>query len=534
MGKLRILQLCDYMQLGGAESHIITLSKGLIDKGHIVQIASSLGPAVSKLSECGIKFHELNFYNPQNYFINAEKLLNIIVEENIDIVHVHPSQSQIAISLTRLIKIVPVITTIHGAYKTPSIEGLEEFFNGFVFVSEETKKFHLDNQFVNKKLNMVIPNSVPFRTNEEEKLIPNMHALKIIYVSRLAEDKFPSIVYFINCIEQIIKFLNVEITIIGQGSKYNEVLELANVINYKLDKKVINVINGSVDVIDFMKKADVVVGVGRVILEALSVKKIPICIGNKNYVGIINKYNLLEVAKVNFTDRNSSRNLSPEFLINDLIKIQNEPEQVLSELNETVLLSKSYFEIGISAEKHQEFYREVIKTFTRKNFTLKDILKYKRKLRVLDVVRAAYDLKLNGCTYTLDNAKDTRVLIIPDISDENDKWITVLLELIKNKSFEDKITIIIRIQNQFHSIMDEVIQKIQKVLELFEAKYKIDILVDCEYHDEVNEVLFLSEISCFVPTNNNQNNTIFLCRLLGGKIVNSCEIPELARTGVIV
>ena len=74
LAKLKILQVYDFMKLGGAESHIITLSKELIDQGHTVHIASSDGPAVSRIYDLRIPFHEVDVYNPKNYFTNAEIL----------------------------------------------------------------------------------------------------------------------------------------------------------------------------------------------------------------------------------------------------------------------------------------------------------------------------------------------------------------------------------------------------------------------------------------------------------------------------
>jgi len=54
--KLNILYLYDYMKLGGAETHIITLSKAIKDLGHNVYIAAPNGPAVKWIKEENIIF----------------------------------------------------------------------------------------------------------------------------------------------------------------------------------------------------------------------------------------------------------------------------------------------------------------------------------------------------------------------------------------------------------------------------------------------------------------------------------------------
>lgn len=314
---------------------------------------------------------------------------------------------------------MPIITTIHGPYQSPSVEGLEDFFDGFIFVSEETEKFHLESlEIISNNLSRVIPNSVPF-TQREVTVLKSKEVMKIIYVSRLDNDKFPSILFFMNCIEQIRKLINIEVAIVGKGSKYNDVCQLADNINRKLNQNVVKVINGAANIFEYMESADIVIGVGRVILEALSINKIPICIGNNNYVGIINKENLLKVSKVNFTDRNSSRRLSPEYFINDLIKIKYEAERIIKQLNETVQIARSKFDISISAKEHENFYNKVISRFSNR-LTIDSIINYNCGIYNLRVFQSALSLKQQGNQYILDNARDIRVLINPDFSDKND------------------------------------------------------------------------------------------------------------------
>ncbi|MFD1349894.1 glycosyltransferase [Oceanobacillus caeni] len=527
MDLLRILQVYDYMQLGGAETHIITLSKALMGKGHNVQIVSSNGPAVEKINELGIDFHELDVYDPTKYFINAEKIIEIIEREKINIVHVHPFHSQVVMSLVKLIKDIPIVTTIHGAYRTPSVEGLNEFFDRFIFVSEEANKFHLENKLIRKDIIEIIPNCVPLVPNGKGSIL-NTNILKVVYVSRIDVDKLPSILFFIKCIEEIVKYLDVEITFIGQGSKYNELINLVNDINQKLNKSVVSVVNGSVDVVRYMKAADIVVGVGRVLLEALSINKIPLCIGNNHYVGILNREKLMRISEVNFTDRNSTQELLPELLIKDLLRVKQNPGKVLMELKETILQFKKCFDIKISAERHENLYRKVINEYSGKKFEICDISKYKLKLDEIEKIHYANELKANGYTYILDGAKEIRILLMPNFYDKNDWWSRSLIDSITNNKCIRKSTVVIRIDNQFHSELKEIIEKIQTEINPYENEYNLDILIDCEYQDYITETLFLSEIDYFVPTNKNQHEIIYKCKLLEVQILNNEDVNVVA------
>lgn len=245
MKKLNILQLYDYMELGGAESHIITLSKSLMELGHNVSIASSFGPAVNTLKRLSIPFYEIERPDESTLMSNAGKLLEIVDRLKIDIIHSHPFQSQVLASLIKLIREIPVVTTIHGSYNTPSVSGLENFIDHYIFISPETLRFHNDNFiFMKNKNYQMIPNCV--EVCEDVQIELNTKQLTITYISRLDNDKLPSIKFFINSIEVLAKKHDIKVFIIGKGKKYNNILNKAKLINNQLSKQVIQVMGVSI------------------------------------------------------------------------------------------------------------------------------------------------------------------------------------------------------------------------------------------------------------------------------------------------
>lgn len=514
MEKLKILQVYDHMQLGGAESHIITLSKGLIDSGHSVQIVSSNGPFVSQIKKFGIKFHELSLNNSDNYLINVDKILEIIEEEKIDIVHVHPFHSQIIMGLVRLIKNIPLVTTIHGAYSTPCVNGLAEFFDYIICISKESYNFHINNNLILSNELELIPNCVP---TMDFKRTPILQAkiLRIGYISRLDEDKFDSILFFINCIEVIVNTFEVEISIVGQGSKYNEVLSIIENINTKFNKTVVKLVKGVEDIVPYMNNFDVIIGVGRVLLEALSVGRIPICIGNSNYVGILNKEKLMKISEVNFTDRNTKEILLPELLINDLLKIKENQGHILKELDETIFKLMTNFDIKLSVTSHEKIYKKVLKHYSEKKVNLYN---FNYKIDYIDNIKLAYSLIENNYSYVLDNVREKTVLFIPNFNDSNDMWQERLNETVVGNN-NHTTTYIFRISNEFQINLNEFLEEIELNLKPLINLYQLDVLIDCEYHDNVTEFLFLKEMNYFVQTNNNQYKVKYLCRILGVKII---------------
>ena len=52
---MKILMLCDSMDCGGAETHVLTLSSALVARGHEVYIVSRGGRLVKELLRAGVK-----------------------------------------------------------------------------------------------------------------------------------------------------------------------------------------------------------------------------------------------------------------------------------------------------------------------------------------------------------------------------------------------------------------------------------------------------------------------------------------------
>lgn len=513
MNKLNILQIYDYMKLGGAETHIITLSRALMDRGHNVYIAGSFGPAVNAVKGENIPFLEIDPPEENKLLENAWKIVEIIDYYNIDVIHVHPFQSQNVVALVNILRDIPVVTTIHGSYLTPSVEKLECFYNNFIFVSQESLDFHLEEGLLNKKNCYVVPNCVKIEANEIS-LHSKKDSLQIAYISRIDTDKLPSIVFFVECVEQLTKQMDIQVEIIGSGNQFSYLKDLIDKINRNSSKEVINLINGSDNINQHITKSDIVVGVGRVILEALALGKIPICIGNNNYVGIVNAKTLKKISNVNFTDRNTHNPYKKELFIEDINSILEKPEKVKKEIQESLKYLLNHFDIKLSAKEHERIYLEIINNHHSKTFR-SNSLKYLNHIDEIESINFAFELNNQGIKYQLDTMKNNKILLKPDFYSENDNW-TAVFNNLGNHFDLDNTTVVIRIDYDYLDNIDEILEKISVVFDSLDKKF--DLLIDYQYHDEVNEDLFLLEMDMFIVTNNNQQKYMYKCELFGCKI----------------
>ena len=79
------------MDIGGAETHIMELAKGLAAAGHTVHVVSEGGIFADELVNCGIPhtYAPLSSKTPKNILSSYKILKKLMQEEQFDIVHSH-------------------------------------------------------------------------------------------------------------------------------------------------------------------------------------------------------------------------------------------------------------------------------------------------------------------------------------------------------------------------------------------------------------------------------------------------------------
>ena len=172
-----------YPTYGGSGVVATELGKGLAQKGHQVHFITYKRPARLGAFIENVYFHEVAIYDyplfqyePYDTLL-ASKLVDVIVHEDLDILHVHYAvpHASVAYNAKKILlsqgkKYIPVVTTLHGTDITlvgsnPSFAPVVEFSinksDGVTAVSEQLKK-QTQNSFQIKKDIEVIYNFIDF------------------------------------------------------------------------------------------------------------------------------------------------------------------------------------------------------------------------------------------------------------------------------------------------------------------------------------------------------------------------------------
>jgi glycosyltransferase involved in cell wall biosynthesis len=171
MKSLRILQVIDGMNIGGAEVLLVDLVRRLREAGHAVQVAySTPGPMSARLAEMGVTLTRLPRFarvDPVLLF----RLMRLMRREKPDIVHTHLFKSDLHGRLAARLASVPVvISTAHNndswARRAPLgwLYGCtSRLADRLIAVSEEVREYQLRYTFIPPEKIVTIDNGVDMR-----------------------------------------------------------------------------------------------------------------------------------------------------------------------------------------------------------------------------------------------------------------------------------------------------------------------------------------------------------------------------------
>jgi glycosyltransferase involved in cell wall biosynthesis len=163
-----ILQLIDGLNIGGAEILLRDLSVGLVQRGFRVSIGySTPGPLARDLQELGLPITRLPRLTRIDPILFAG-MIRLMRKDPPQIVHTHLFKSDFHGRLAARIAGVPVVvSTLHSidrwAQKRPlgNLYGLtSRFSDRLIAISEDVKKFHIENTAVGEAKFVTIENGV--------------------------------------------------------------------------------------------------------------------------------------------------------------------------------------------------------------------------------------------------------------------------------------------------------------------------------------------------------------------------------------
>jgi glycosyltransferase involved in cell wall biosynthesis len=242
--KIRVLECIRQGQIGGGESHLLSLSTNL-DKGAFEPIVLSFtdGPMIDMLKKKGIQTHIIFTEKPFNIFI-WKKVKKLIRENNIDIVHAHGTRANSNVFWAAKSLNIPLIYTIHGwsfhddqqpfvkKFRILSEKFLTSRTNLNISVSESNKQS--GRKYIKSFTSTVVNNGIdqekfdPAKsfTSIRQELGIDKNATLLLFIARFTSHKQP--LTLIRAFAGVVKKLPaLKLLMVGDGDEKSTALTLA-------------------------------------------------------------------------------------------------------------------------------------------------------------------------------------------------------------------------------------------------------------------------------------------------------------------
>lgn len=359
---MRILILTDSMDAGGAETHILTLAKGLSEIGHTVIVSSGGGRAAAELKRMGIKHVELPLasHSPRVAADSYLKLCILCRRAHIDIIHAHARMAAFIGSRVARKLSIAFVTTAHARF---SVTAMKKRFSCWgtlcAAVSEDIKQYLCENYGVSPDNIRVIENGIDTRIFSPAKKRSGK-GIRLVFMSRMDKDCSKAAFMLCEMASEIhARFPDLSITLAGGGELLEKVkLRARRARRCGIDIRVLGHVS---DVPALFRDADIFVGVSRAALEAMSCGVPTVIAGDEGFFGIVDEYNFNDAKNDNFCARAYVK-MTTNALFDSICRICAMDELSRSllgkRLREQVILSNSSEEM---VKKTLALYRDALK-----------------------------------------------------------------------------------------------------------------------------------------------------------------------------
>lgn len=361
---MNILMALSQLEVTGAEVYGTVLSDELIRRGNKVYIVSD---TLTKPTNAQYEKIEFNKRKLIHRVSQVRKLLRIIKENDIQVVHAHSRASSWSCAIACRIAKIPLVTTIHGRQPVHLSRKIVKAFGDYSLSVCENIRDHVVNDLKVKPENItVLRNMINTKEYQKQSLIQSTKNEKIIsIIGRLSGPK-GDVTY--NLLDILHRRKDFKIQVIGGKDIPQRFKKFTGNVDF------LGYVN---NVSDRIRESSIVIGAGRVAVEAILCEVPVLAIGEAESVGIVTNDRLNTALKSNFGD--ISLNHTPLFRWTDVIpeidKGFNISKEELSTLREKVI---SEFSIENIVHKIEKIYQQQI---VKKNKYEMPVIMYHRVIK---------------------------------------------------------------------------------------------------------------------------------------------------------
>ena len=283
---MNILMALSQLEVTGAEVYAVEIGEKLIDREHNLYFVSDTLTKKNRGKYIPLAFNKRNIFQRVDQII---KLVKIIKQNKIDVVHAHSRASAWSCEIACKITKTPFITTIHGMQHVSKHRKRKQPI-GYGYAVCENIKNDLINTFdVDPSTIKVLRNGIDLK--KFSIVTPPKNQKKVIsIIGRLSGPK-ADITY--NLLSNSIDLDKYSVNVIGGKDipeRFNKFIKKVNFTGY-ID-----------NIHEYIANSDLVIGAGRVAMESLLMGRPTLAIGEAMEIGIIDIDTVSKALASNFGD----------------------------------------------------------------------------------------------------------------------------------------------------------------------------------------------------------------------------------------
>ena len=311
---MKILMATMGLDIGGAETHIVELSKELRKRGHEVVIVSNGGVYEKEVEAAGIRHCKapLHRRSPADMRRSKQILEQVIREEKPDIVHAHARIPGFLCGQLHKKMGFAFVTSCHGVYTAKGpLRLLSDWGERTMAVSEDIRDYLIREYKIPEEHITVTINGI-----DTDKFSPAVSGEKfrqelglgdapvLTHVCRLDAFTSPTARQIIKLAPRLAENIpGLRIVIVGGGEVYEELKEQAAQQNQKIGRECLTLTGPRTDIRDVVAACDVFTGVSRAALEAMAAGKPAVLSGAQGHMGLFRPELLEKAVDTNFCCR---------------------------------------------------------------------------------------------------------------------------------------------------------------------------------------------------------------------------------------
>ena len=366
------------LEIGGAETHVVELSKELHRQGYEVVVVSNGGVYERELTDAGIRcYHAPLHKRSAGRMLRSLWLLRgIIRKEKPDVVHAHARIPAFLCGILHRQMGFPFVTSAHWVfYVNRSLRRLTDWGERTVAVSDDIREYLKENYGVPDEHIFVTINGI-----DTEKFSPAVSGERVLcefgfspdrptisYVSRMDESRALAARQLVEIAPRLRERLpDIQILIAGGGDVYDEISAKAQAVNDAAGERFVVMTGARTDVNEIVAAGDVFVGVSRAALEAMAAEKPVVVAGNEGYIGLFDESKLALAQESNFCCRGCPEPTGErlyEDLVHALCGMDGAQRAALGRYGREVI--GQYYSVARMARDCERAYDEVLAAHTR-------------------------------------------------------------------------------------------------------------------------------------------------------------------------